>query len=325
MSKKFQRYTKLVEQLHKTKYVIPVLIGDKGGGKNTFVRDFAENSLRSLATLNLSACDSTDLTGIPATVNGKTVYARPYFYDAGVIFFDEIDRISDRNVRSALLTLITERELNGHKLAEDTVIIGAGNGNSDQYETVEFDVALKDRISIIEFKYDTEEKLNYLASKYEKENSMFWKYINVDTKIFEGLSSRRIEAALMCYSEEFPEVLKHIIGDNFYALFKKFKAESLYTLQNVLEGNWKSEKLTALTRRSLAMDIGLEFYNLPSKSGQHLNRFLNDCSPEELAHFFKKVRKYCYEDAAKFNTKATELSDAGMFKGFKDFLKEMNQ
>ncbi len=325
MSKKFQKYTQLVQQLHRTKYVIPVLIGDKGGGKNTFVRDFAENSLKSLSVFNLSACDSTDLTGIPVIVDGKTVYARPYFYDSGVIFFDEIDRISDRNVRSALLTLITERELNGHKLDADTVIIGAGNGNSDQYETVEFDVALKDRISIIEFKYDTEEKLEYLATKYEKENSLFWKYINVDTKIFDGLSARRVEAALMCYSDSFPDVLKHIIGDNFYALFKKFKAESLYTLKDILEGNWKKEKLTALTRRSLAMDMGLEFYKLPKEAGQNLNKFLNDCSPEELAHFFKKIRKYCYEEVDKFNAKATELSNAGMFKGFKDFLTEVGK
>lgn len=322
MSKKHEFYSRLVSQIHKTKFLIPVLVGDKGGGKNTFVRDFAESNLKTLAMLNLSACDSTDLTGVPSVVDGKTTYARPYFYDAGVIFFDEIDRISDRSVRSSLLTLITERELNGHKLSDDTLIIGAGNGNSGQYETVEFDVAMKDRISIIPFSYSVEDKLDYLAKKYEEQNSLFWKYINVDHKIFSALSSRRIEAGLMCYSDSFMEALNYIIGDQYYALFKKFKEESLYTLQNILDGKYKPEKLTALTRRSLAMDMGNDFLSLDPKYAENINKFLNLCSPEELARFFSKLRKLCVDQTDKFHVSSKKLAEAGAFKGFKDFLKE---
>jgi len=328
--RKTDYYRDLINHLAKTPHVVPTLIGPRGEGKNTFVRTELCDLGKTMFTLNLSACDSTDLTGVPTYVEGRTVYARPSFFDCDILFFDEIDRIRDQNVRSALLTLMTDRELNGNKLKHGTLIIGAGNGSSDEYDTVEFDAALKDRISQIPFNFSVEDKLEYLTPKYP--NSELMRFITLETKIFSAISGRRIEAALMCYNRSFLDPIKYTLGDNYFNLFTKFLDESLFTFSDickedfVLDGENKGprvKKLSSLSRRSLALDIIENYYKFDVKCSPALNRFMKLLQPEEQVSFFKALKKICVEKPTEFGRRSDALADAKMFKDFKEQLQEL--
>jgi hypothetical protein len=132
-------------------------------------------------TLCLQFLETPDFMGLPfIDKDNVTRYARPAFFPQeghGILFLDEVNRCN-RDLRSGLLTLLQDREINGHKLPEDWLIVAAGNPTDDEngnYETVEFDDALKDRLAEMWFKFDLSEFIKYLVTRYTEKNPVvYW-------------------------------------------------------------------------------------------------------------------------------------------------------
>jgi hypothetical protein len=105
----------------------------------------------------------------PKDKEEMTVFARPSLIPKdgyGILFFDEANR-ANREIRSGLLTLIEDREINGHKLGDGWIIVLAGNPANDRYQGAsEFDPALLDRVCPVWFRGEAKETIKYLKAKY---------------------------------------------------------------------------------------------------------------------------------------------------------------
>jgi MoxR-like ATPase len=137
-----------------------------------------EHKVRAITT-NLQFCEPPDFLGLP-WVGGTpgaevTKHARPELLPSeGLViwFLDEANRCS-RDNRSGLLTVIQDRNVNGHKLGYGAMIVIAQNPSEADgvaYEVAEFDAALQDRLSPIDFKGDAKETIKYLEDKYGDED-----------------------------------------------------------------------------------------------------------------------------------------------------------
>lgn len=89
----------------------------------------------------------------------------------GILFMDEFNRLADQDVKTVLLSMLQDRAVNGKKISDGFIFVTAGNpfGN-DEYDTIEFDRALHERIRIVELKPTHQEVLDFLRSKYGKDN-----------------------------------------------------------------------------------------------------------------------------------------------------------
>jgi MoxR-like ATPase len=171
------------------------LVGHKGVGKSQVVKQCPEelslqlNQDIQFKLVNLHFCEPPDFMGLPYTEFDKalgitvTKHARPNLLPidgAGILFIDEPNRCN-RDMRQALLTLIEDRQVNGHPLGKDWIIVMAMNpSDSDEvaYEVQEFDSALEDRITKIEFKGDYEEFKNYMIKLYTDKHPVIRWLIN---------------------------------------------------------------------------------------------------------------------------------------------------
>lgn len=126
-----------------------------------------------------SVLEAPDLNGLPHIVNGRTEYGRPHFLPsegAGVLLIDEATRCA-KDIQNALISLIEDREINGHKLGKDWLIILAGNpktesGTGPRYDTKEFDSALQDRVATYLLEPKRSEVLDYLKTKHGAANKV---------------------------------------------------------------------------------------------------------------------------------------------------------
>lgn len=115
---------------------IPVLIeGPVGSGKTATIQQIAEENDYRLITIILSLFDPVDLKGIPAIVDGKTVWLTPDFWPTMgdkpcIINFDEIDR-AGKTQRDAILTLLYGGTLGEYKLPDNCRIVACCNGQFD--------------------------------------------------------------------------------------------------------------------------------------------------------------------------------------------------
>lgn len=128
--------------------LIPMLLGEAGIGKSSWIENLAEEMGTRCFTLPCNQLgDKTDLTGartLPVTdENGKTIdYKQMFFphstiYDAivyadknpretPILFMDELNRTTP-DVTSAALTIATLREIGSKKLPSNLRIVTAGN------------------------------------------------------------------------------------------------------------------------------------------------------------------------------------------------------
>jgi MoxR-like ATPase len=121
-----------------TSGLIPFLVGPRGEGKTSFIKELASELKRDLTILNLSAIESSDFCGLPYIDSGLIKYVKPSFLDSDILFLDEVDRVRDSSVKSSLLSLLVDRKINGHYLKDNCLIFCSGNGTSGNYETIEF-------------------------------------------------------------------------------------------------------------------------------------------------------------------------------------------
>ena len=305
--------------------LVPFMEGPAGEGKTTYAKEFAKSLGKEIVIMNLSAVESTDFCGLPyIETEGNhrvTKYAKPSFLNAEILFLDEIDRVRDSAVKASLLSLFVDKKINGHELNPNCIILAAGNGLSDEYETVEFDKALESRIGRIKFAYSTEQKISYFNSKYAGND--FVKFMEVKPEILSQFPSRRIENLLKT-DIEFCEL---ILDKETARLFQNFVASNLVTLADIKAGKVNVSKLGPLTVSSLILDVVNDFFSLDANDAKNVNAFINAMNEEQKSVYMTKLKSVCMKnhDGGKFETKARELDAAGFFKGQKSFLAELTK
>lgn len=163
------------------------LVGHMGIGKSQTVyqvaKKLSEKHKIEVQTLCLSmhTMEAPDFNGLSYVQDGKTFFAHPHLMPKdgyGILFLDELNR-APKDLLQAALTLIENREINGHKLGDGWIIVCAGNPtaeNSDvMYSVKELDPALKDRLTAYTLVPKVEETIAYLTKKYgENDNIVRW-------------------------------------------------------------------------------------------------------------------------------------------------------
>jgi hypothetical protein len=124
--------------------VNPTLLGRHGIGKTAITKGLEAYGY-GIVTLIASQLDPTTVGGFPTKVpledgGYKMIYAVPDFIvklrdiaAAGLtplLFLDEFNR-GDRYVENAFMTLVLDKEINGHKLPENTFVVAAMNPEAD--------------------------------------------------------------------------------------------------------------------------------------------------------------------------------------------------
>lgn len=127
----------------------------------------------NLQTLNLQFCERPDFMWLPYVDEKKiTKFARPSFLPLegyGILFLDEANRV-DSDIQSGMLTLLEDRNINGHKLGRNWMIVLAGNPSGTEagihYNVNSFDRALSDRVAKVSATGSIDDLKEYLHLKY---------------------------------------------------------------------------------------------------------------------------------------------------------------
>lgn len=155
------------------------LEGHAGIGKTQVIHQVAAMLTEQLKkpvrcqTLNLQFCERPDFMGLPCiNAEGDTIFARPKILPKdgmGILFLDEANRV-DSDIQSGMLTLLEDRNINGHQIGTEWMIVLAGNpggpGNDSQYQVGDFDFALQDRIAKVRVTGNIDDLIQFLRSKY---------------------------------------------------------------------------------------------------------------------------------------------------------------
>lgn len=145
-----------------------LLFGHRGNAKSELIKQVADELNIGFKSTNLAALEAPDFQGLPYIINDKTHYAKPTVFpefEAGIWLLDEINRNS-LDIRQALLQLLTERQVNGHRIPDKIMIVAAGNLSDDmtQYSVDELDPALADRFATYRLNPKMETIIGYLQS-----------------------------------------------------------------------------------------------------------------------------------------------------------------
>ncbi len=140
---------------------VPVMLwGAPGVGKSDLVRQIAKLLGLPLIDLRAVLLDPVDLRGLPANVDGKTVWLTPDFLPTverdgpeGIIFFDEINAAPPM-VQAALFQLILDRRLGEYTLPPGWRILAAGNRQTDRAAAQRMPTALANRFAHIDIEPD---------------------------------------------------------------------------------------------------------------------------------------------------------------------------
>jgi hypothetical protein len=295
--------------------------GERGVGKTQLIKDYAKENGMDLYILNLSSIEASDFTGIPRIVEGVTRYAKPEFFDMerGILFLDEVNRVSDSDVKTGLLSLLQDRSINGHKLGKGVLIITAGNTNSDQYDVNDFDLALTDRLVTIPFKRTYKEFLSYMESKNERSDLLDFYKLHKDA--LKEYSFRTLEYALNYHNVSGDtEALAYYLSPSIYTLFSEFVGKNLYSFDDLIKG--KVTKSESSGEKKLILDVTEAFkegFKFDKTSAGHVNKFLNAIRAENKMIFFEGLKKLAMEDKL-FENKKAEWKKVDLFRGLKEYL-----
>lgn len=185
---RFDNTLKKVVRMDVENGLIPMLLGEPGIGKSSWVEDLAKDMNTKCFTLAVNQlADKADLTGarlIPVKLdNGETTY-KQYFYPHAVIhdaieyaknnedetpilFMDELNRTTP-DVTSEALSIPTLRSIGSVKLPKNLRVITAGN---DKGNITSLDEASISRFVLYKVEPDTDTfiKLDDNLNKYVKE------------------------------------------------------------------------------------------------------------------------------------------------------------
>ena len=282
------------------------LQGKRGCGKTQLPKDYCKKHKLDLTIMNCAAIESSDMTGLPTKDNMIVKYAKPHFLNqgSGIIFFDEVNRITDTDVKSALLSLLVDREINGHKLNPSVLILTAGNCNSDEYETVELDEAFSDRLITVPFNRSHSDWIEYQRS-LRKMNPLL-AYFTQNTKSIEKYSLRRLERTLDFY--EFSgnvEYLTHYLSSPLMVAFSEFLNNKLFTFTDLIKGKIEDMSLIDSTSQKKLIFNCIEFLEKKDEfKPQEINNikaFFSICSAEVKQTLFNELRRMSSNDVVFFN------------------------
>ena len=155
---------------------ISVLVkGPTGIGKSHIVHQIAKKLKLSVIDRRLAQMTEGDLIGLPELVAGVTRFAPcDWYMDAcknpRIIFFDELNRAT-LEVQQCAFQIVLDRELNGHKLHEETRIYCAINVGPE-YQVLELDPALQRRFWSIDLEPTVEDWLAWARTSQDIPNSV---------------------------------------------------------------------------------------------------------------------------------------------------------
>ncbi len=180
-------YKQMVKKrfLNRTTKLRPLHVcGHMGIGKTQAIYQAAEELTKELKEnvevmcVSMHCMEAPDWNGLSYVLEGKTFFAQPHLLPTegfGILFLDEFNR-APKDLHQAALTLIENREINGHKLGDNWMIATAGNLGQDQtevlYQVRDLDPALKDRLAHYNLMPTITEVISYLGGKYGKDNKV---------------------------------------------------------------------------------------------------------------------------------------------------------
>ena len=126
--------------------------------------------------------DCTDLRGIPNMMNTEMLKTIPYAWVIyftqpnahGVVFFDELN-LAPPTVAGTAYQIINDRTISDRKVADDVLMIGAGNREQDRANVFQMPSPLKDRFAECEITCNQDEWCEWASGKI---NSHLVAFIN---------------------------------------------------------------------------------------------------------------------------------------------------
>ena len=130
-----------------------LLRADHGVGKSQVVRQLAAGLGLPLIDRRISQMSEGDIIGLPSTDGEVTRFNPTDWYlracrEPVCLFLDEMNR-GTNEVQQACFQIVLDRELNGHRLHPDTLVVSAVNTGAS-YTVNEMDPALLDRFWTID-------------------------------------------------------------------------------------------------------------------------------------------------------------------------------
>lgn len=109
--------------------------------------------------------DPTDITGVPAVVDGVTVWFTPKNFALppdwkGLIFLDELPQAA-KLMQSGLLQLVLDRKVGNHELPEQAYVVAAGNRVQDGCGSNVLIASQRARFTHVDLQVDTEDWLDW--------------------------------------------------------------------------------------------------------------------------------------------------------------------
>lgn len=136
---------------------IPVFIwGAPGIGKSDLVASVAAKRNGGLIDVRAILLDPVDLRGLPAVLDGRSVWAQPDFLPRaerdgaeGILFLDELNA-APASVQAACFQLVLNRRLGEYAMPKGWRIVAAGNRQSDRASAQRMPSALANRFAHID-------------------------------------------------------------------------------------------------------------------------------------------------------------------------------
>jgi hypothetical protein len=322
-----------IAQQGRIEYLIPFLEGEAGISKTFSVRTMAKRLKTNLKVYNLSCVDATDITGMPYNDQGITRYARPAMLEMeeGILFLDELNRITNEDVKTGLLSLFVDREINGHKLNPKVLIVTAGNPAGGKYSVKPMDRAFEDRIMKIPFSRSYDEFLDYMFATHNSNELLKFYFANpsvFNSRLKEGdlkYSFRRLEYAfnIYTYGGGLEETLALSLSPEVLSGFRDFKSKSLASYPDLKAGRWRAEAQgsDAILSRALLIDLLEDLKKYPTFNdleGKRLNEFIRSLNAQNKDYFMGQVALIL--SGEKFLKVRGNWGEVKIFSGNKQFL-----
>lgn len=203
---------------------VPYVIGEKGDGKSTIIRELCESKDAAVIDIRLALEDVPDLKGFPHIVNGKTEFATPEWIPHGtslekysqykyvVIFFDEMAR-AKLDVHQVIFKMILDFAHQDIIFDKKVRFVAADNPATKDYKGVnKLDSALMNRF--VSLHYDGPTVQEWTEYEQDKSDSMITRFINEQTQLF-----RKGNATPRTLSKIGRRILKSSIKEDKGSLF----------------------------------------------------------------------------------------------------------
>lgn len=216
----------------------PIFIwGAPGVGKSEIVAQIARELKYKLLDVRAVLLDPVDLRGLPSIENGEAVWSTPTFLPKGkgkhILFLDELNA-APQLVQAACYQLILDRRIGEYQLPKDTVIIAAGNRETDRAVTSRMPSALANRFVHLDFNVDLDDWVDWaLKNNIRSEIIAFQRFRpellhtfdpKKNEKSFATPRSITFLSRVLDASESFPsfELVKGIVGERYAVEFLAF-------------------------------------------------------------------------------------------------------